>query len=81
MSVCFPGNALTYDLMNLPTLAFINATFESGAAIFWCASCLAMERRRIGLVKLNVERLGNVASCASLWASVFPGIFEWPGDH
>ncbi len=66
MSLCFPDNALLYDLMNLPTFAFINAAFESRTALFWCVSCLTMGRRRIGLVKFSVEQLGNIASCANL---------------
>ena len=31
--VCFPGKALSKDLINLPTLAFVNMALESGAVI------------------------------------------------
>lgn len=63
--VCFPGKALSNDLINLPTLAFVNVAFESGAAIFLPAFSLIVERSKMGLLRIGATQFGRVAFCAS----------------
>lgn len=79
--VCFPGRALSNDLINLPTVAFIKSTLESGAGICRCAFCLITEMSTTEREREIGVELGDVASCAKSWACIFPGIFEWAGDQ
>lgn len=41
--VCFPGNALSKDLINLPTLVFKKRVFWFGAGACALAVCFAIE--------------------------------------
>lgn len=66
MSMYFFNTTLSYNLMKLPTLAFINIAFESKAAIFCCTLCLAMKKRKTGLIKLSIKQFGKVVSYTSL---------------
>lgn len=72
---------LSKDLINLSTLAFVNTALRSGAVTLVYAFCLAIESSRIGLLKVEGMQFDKVANCANLCASIFPEIFEWPGDH
>lgn len=64
--VCFPGRALSNDLINLPTVAFIKRALESGAGICRCALCLITERSTIEREREIGVEFGDVASCAKL---------------
>ena len=43
VSVCFPGRALSKDLVNLPTLAFRKRVLKSSAGVRDSATCFAIE--------------------------------------
>ena len=60
MIVCFPGRALSNDLINLPTVALIKGGFRSGAGVCECAFCLIMERSAIEHVRGSGAELGSV---------------------
>lgn len=62
MIICFPGRALSNDLKNLPTVAFLKGGFGSGAGTCVCAFCFAIERSKIGFVN------GGGIDCGSLSA-------------
>ena len=64
--VCFPGRALSKDLINFPTLARPNRVLGSGPGTNIPALCLTIEKSRIGFLRAGGTASNLVANCANL---------------